>query len=167
MVSVQVVRRVLTISGLDRLVSIYPSLEAAMPARPPALTLVAGTAGTGDRIPPARVGQPQVPALAAGAADGNGAAITPAVVWKLVDALQDGVALADGNGMIRLASTRLEEMFGYCRGELTGRPVECLIPAHLQEAHRSHGPATRRHPRSAFTAGSKGSPAPVPADVSR
>ena len=74
----------------------------------------------------------------AGTLDGNGAAITPAVVWKLADALQDGVALADGSGAIVLANTRLEEMFGYPRGELTGRPVETLIPADLHQAHRSH-----------------------------
>ena len=100
-VTTQIVRRVLDISGLDRLVSIYPSLDAA---------------------------------------------ITPAVVWKLVDVFQDGVALADARGSIALANTRLEEMFGYQRGELTGRPVESLIPAHLQDAHRSHRAVYARAP---------------------
>ena len=33
-----------------------------------------------------------------------------------------------------LASRRLEEMFGYQHAELTGQPVERLIPAHLQAA---------------------------------
>jgi len=40
--------------------------------------------------------------------------------------------------MIMLANSRLEDMFGYLHGEALGRPVEALIPAHLQEAHRSH-----------------------------
>jgi PAS domain S-box-containing protein len=64
--------------------------------------------------------------------------VTPAVVWKLVDAFQDGVLLADGHGRIALANTRLEELFGYAHGELEGCPVDSLIPAHLQETHRGH-----------------------------
>jgi anti-anti-sigma regulatory factor len=47
-VTAQIVRRVRTLNGLDRLVSIYPSLEAATAARPPApvLALVAKVPGT-------------------------------------------------------------------------------------------------------------------------
>ena len=52
----------------------------------------------------------------------------PAVIRKMVDALQDGVALADAHGSIALANTRLEEMFGYQHGELAGRPVEYADP---------------------------------------
>ncbi len=43
-----------------------------------------------------------------------------AVAWKLLDALSDGVALADGDGTIAPASRRLEEMFGYNHAELPG-----------------------------------------------
>jgi hypothetical protein len=39
-------------------------------------------------------------------------AITPAVVGTLADVLQAGVVLADADGMIALASTALEQMFG-------------------------------------------------------
>jgi anti-sigma B factor antagonist len=55
-VTAQIVRRVLAINGLDRLVSIYPSLEAATAARPPApvLALVAESAGTNGHAPPRR-----------------------------------------------------------------------------------------------------------------
>ncbi len=105
-VTAQIVWRVRSISGLDRLVSIYPSLEAATAARPPALV-----------IP-----------LAAARPDGPAAAVYPAVVWKLVDALRDGVALADGGGRLALANMRLEEMFGYGHDELIGRPVETHVP---------------------------------------
>jgi anti-anti-sigma factor len=159
-VSVQIVRRVLVISGLDRLVSIYPSLEAAMAARPPApvLTLVAGMAGTDGHMPPPRAVQSPTPIRAAGAADGNGAAITPAVVWRLVDALQDGVVLSGPDGTIRLANARLEEMFGYPPGELPGHPVECLIPAHLQDAHRDHMASYALSPRARLM---RGGPRPV------
>ena len=149
-VTAQIVARVLSITGLDRLVSIYPSLDAATAARPPApvLALVAGiaAAGTGGHAPPRRARQARAPIRATGAPDRNGAVITPAVVWKLVDALQDGVALADGGGTIRLANSRLEEMFGYRHGQLTGRPVESLMPAHVHEADRGHRACNARAP---------------------
>ncbi len=63
------------------------------------------------------------------------AAIMPAgVLWKMIEAFNDGVALADGEGTLVLASRRLEKMFGYQHAELTGQPLERLIPAHLQAA---------------------------------
>lgn len=149
-VTAQIVRRVLGISGLDRLVSIYPSMEAATAARPPApvLALAAGIAtAAADHRAPRRAGGPKSTRFRmAGSPDGTGPVITPAVVWKLVDALQDGVALADGDGSIVLANSRLEEMFGYQHGELTGRSVETLVPAHLRKTHRSHRAAYARAP---------------------
>ena len=60
--------------------------------------------------------------------------MTPGVLWNMIEAFNDGVALADGEGTLVLASRRLEEMFGYQHAELTGQPVERLIPAHLQAA---------------------------------
>jgi len=125
-VTAQIVRRVLSLSGLDRLVSIYPSLEAATAARAPAAVI------------PVTAARPEGPA----------AAITPAVVAKLLDALQDGVALTDDGGTLALANLRLEEMFGYAHGELTGRPVESLIPAGLRAAHRDHRAAYAQAPRA-------------------
>ena len=150
-VTAQIVRRVLAINGLDRLVSIYPTLEAATAARPPALVLalVAEDAGAGinGHAPPRRPGGPtaQFPP-----ADGNRAAVFPAVVWQLVDAPQDGVALADSDGAIALANTRLQQMFGYQHAELLGQPIEFLLPVDLEAAHGSHraghAPASRTRP---------------------
>jgi PAS domain S-box-containing protein len=75
------------------------------------------------------------------------------VVWQLVNALQDGVALADSGGVIALANTRLEQMFGYQHAELLGQPIELLLPVDLEAAHRSHqarhAPAPRTWPRGA------------------
>ena len=57
-VTAQIVRRVLGINGLDRLVSIYPSLETATAARPPAPALASvaesARAGTNGNAPPRR-----------------------------------------------------------------------------------------------------------------
>ena len=125
-VTAPIVRRVLGLTGLDRLVSIYPSLEAATAARPPA------TVGP----------------LAAARPEGSAVAITPAVIRKLIDALQDGVALVDSHGALALANVRLEEMFGYAHAELIGRPVDSLLPAGLRAAHRSHRAVYDRAPRA-------------------
>ena len=141
-VTAQIVRRVLSYNGLDRLVSIYPSLEAAQAVRAPAevLGLVprpASVIADGQALP--RCSTPTGSHLAAAwPSDRNRAAVTSAELGSLVDALQDGVALADGDGVLVLASRRLEEMFGYEHGELLGQTVERLIPAGLQAAHRSH-----------------------------
>ncbi|MGO8885201.1 MAG: PAS domain S-box protein [Streptosporangiaceae bacterium] len=61
-----------------------------------------------------------------------------AAVWEMIDAFNDGVALADGDGTLVFANRRFEEMFGYQPAELHGQPVECLIPVHLRAAHRRH-----------------------------
>ena len=99
-VAAQFVRRILSLNGLDRLVPIYPSLQAATAARAPATVI------------PVAATRPERPV----------AGITPAVTGKLVDALQDGVALTDGGGTLVLANLRLEEMFGYPHAELTRPP---------------------------------------------
>ena len=150
-VTAQIVRRVLSYNGLDRLVPIYPSLEAAQAVRAPAeepglvprptsgraddQALPRGSTPTGSNLPAAR------------ASDRNRAAVTSAAVRSLVDTIQDGVALADSDGVLAVASRRLEEMFGYEHGELLGQRVERLIPADLQAAHRSHRATYAKAPR--------------------
>jgi len=132
----QGVRRVLDAAGLDRLISIHPSVDAAVGAGPSeaVISLAQRRARRqdddhiGSRRPARR--------RAAGPRDGLMAAgITPAVVWGLVDGLADGVVLTDGDGVLVLANRRAGEMFGYAQGELAGRRVESLIPARLRAAH--------------------------------
>lgn len=151
-VTSQIVRRVLSYKGLDRLVSIYPSLEAAQAVRAPAevLGLVPRQADVraDDQAPPRCPTPTGINLSAARPSDNNRAAVTSAEVRCLVDALQDGVALADRDGALALASQRLEEMFGYEHGELLGQAVERLIPADLQAAHRSHRATYAEKPRT-------------------
>jgi PAS domain S-box-containing protein len=123
------VSRVLGLRGLDRQVSVYPSLEAATAARLPAAAAVLAATRPRRASPPP---------------DGTGAAPVPP--GGLLEALQDAVALADGDGMIAAASARLEDMFGYGPGELAGLPVESLVPAGHQEAHRGYRAAWGRSP---------------------
>jgi anti-anti-sigma factor len=102
------VRRLLAAEGLDRLVSVYSSVEAAI------------TAGNPD-----------------GPENGlSPAPLNEAVLRQLVDALADGIVLVDEDGRIMLANRRAAAMFGSRPGELGGQLVESLMPAGLRDAHR-------------------------------
>jgi anti-anti-sigma factor len=132
----QGVRRTLDAAGLDRLISIHPSVEAAIgTAAPEAVISLAqwrAARRDDDQAGSGRAAWRR----AAGQRDGLMAAgITAAAVWGLVDGLADGVVLAEGDGVLLLANRRAEEMFGYAHGELAGRRVESLIPARLRAAH--------------------------------
>jgi anti-sigma B factor antagonist len=73
-VTAKIVSRVLSISGVDRLVCIYPSLEAATAAQPPAeaLARVAAPAGAGTNGQP-----PPHPAARAAHTPGTGSSAKP------------------------------------------------------------------------------------------
>jgi anti-anti-sigma factor len=125
------VLQMLGMSGAGRLVPVYPSVPAALAVlwsaanpRPDRAVLIS-----------ARL-EPREPA----------SAVSASLLWKMIDAVSDGVALADGGGTLVLANQRLEEMFRYRPGELTGQPVERLIPADLQASHRGHQAAYARAP---------------------
>ena len=59
-----------------------------------------------------------------------------AALRRLIDALADGIVLADEDGRIALANRRAAEMFGYFHGELAGQLVESLLPVGLRDMHR-------------------------------
>jgi len=50
----------------------------------------------------------------------------------------NGVVVVDGDGLMALVNTRMEEMFGYGREELVGQPVEMLIPERLRAGHAEY-----------------------------
>ncbi len=57
---------------------------------------------------------------------------------KLIDMLPEALVMANQRGEVLLVNSRTEQLFGYKREELLGRPVENLIPERLRAAHPSH-----------------------------
>ena len=121
------VRQLLAAQGLDRLVAVYLSVEAAVAAGEPD-----GPDPPGD---PASLAATARWPTAPSARSGSGP-LTEAVLRQLLDALADGIVLADEDGQVVLANRRAAAMFGYRPGELAGQPVESLVPAGLRHAHR-------------------------------
>ena len=131
-VAAPLVRRVLSIEGLDRLVAIYPRLDAAIAA--------------GSAVPaPSRTTSPPQASLTSAR---GVRAVTPAVLWQLLDALGDGLALAGEDGRIALVNRRCAEMFGYRREEMTGLPVDELVPAEVRAAHPGYRADYYRAPKA-------------------
>lgn len=56
----------------------------------------------------------------------------------LLDASPDAMLIANGQGEIVLANAQTERLFGWSRQELTGKPIEMLIPSRYHEKHGKH-----------------------------
>jgi anti-sigma B factor antagonist len=113
------VRRLLTAEGLDRLVPVYSSVEAAITAGEPD-----EPDPCGHPVPP--IVTPRWPAQSQDRQE-NGpgpAPLNEAVLRQLIDALADGIVLAGEDGRIVLANRRAVAMFGYRPAELAGQLVE-------------------------------------------
>jgi PAS domain S-box-containing protein len=136
------VRQLLAEQGLDRLVAVYPSVvAAAVAAGPP------DGPDPGDDPASLMAAPPRPGRLQATRGDGPEPGwLTRAVLRQLIDALADGIVLADEDGRIVLANRRAAAMFGYRRGELAGQQVESLVPAGLRDAHRLDRAAYARKP---------------------
>jgi len=52
-----------------------------------------------------------------------------------LESASQGVLAVNGSGAILLVNARLEEIFGYAREELLGRPVEILVPERFRGEH--------------------------------
>jgi PAS domain S-box-containing protein len=48
------------------------------------------------------------------------------------------ILVTDENGDINLVNPNAEKLFGYTREELSGKPIELLIPEPLKDIHRQH-----------------------------
>jgi len=61
-----------------------------------------------------------------------------------------GIVLVNQKGLIVMANPAAKELFGYQNTEMLGKPVEILIPGHLEERHKGHRENYQHnpHPRS-------------------
>lgn len=66
------------------------------------------------------------------------AAVSDELIWALVDAAPDALVMVNFDGLIELVNCQTEELFGYQRSGLLGRPVEVLIPEQRRSVHRAH-----------------------------
>lgn len=65
----------------------------------------------------------------------------------LLDAAPDATIIADEKGIIRMINRQAEDLFDYSRNEMTGQPVEILVPNSLHSAHAHHRANYVKEPR--------------------
>jgi formate hydrogenlyase transcriptional activator len=65
---------------------------------------------------------------------------------ELLNSLPDAIVIVDSEGRITSANAHASAMFGYSCEELTGQPVEMLVPEALRVRHVQHRSAFLRHP---------------------
>ena len=56
----------------------------------------------------------------------------------VLDHTNDGVVVADGDGVIVYANKPLLALFGYESGELVGEPIAILVPDYYRDHHSDH-----------------------------
>jgi len=57
---------------------------------------------------------------------------------ELLESAPDAMVIVDGAGVIQLVNAQTEQLFGYDRAELLGRPVEKLVPDRFRDRHTAH-----------------------------
>lgn len=67
---------------------------------------------------------------------------------RLLEIAPDGIVIVDGAGVIETVNSQMEELFGYDRKELIGRPIEMLIPERFRQQHVAHRQAYTAAPRA-------------------
>ena len=65
-----------------------------------------------------------------------------------IEAAPTGMIVTDAAGRIVLVNAHIEKLFGYARAELTGQPVELLVPPRFRGAHPSARSAFFRAPHA-------------------
>lgn len=66
----------------------------------------------------------------------------------LFDNASMGIIVANDRGQIVITNPFLEKQFGYGPQELSGRPIEDLIPGRFTDKHQQHVDGYIKHPRS-------------------
>ena len=65
----------------------------------------------------------------------------------ILEAASEGIVIVNAAGTIIAVNRQTEIMFGYPRSELTGRPLEMLLPERFRSKHLAHRTSYVRDPR--------------------
>jgi PAS domain S-box-containing protein len=65
----------------------------------------------------------------------------------LLESAPDAMMIVDPEGRIILVNSQTEKLFGYAREELTGQPVEILVPERFRAKHPAHRTGYSAEPR--------------------
>lgn len=68
------------------------------------------------------------------------------ICQALFDSAAEGLAVVDVEGKIKMANSRLEDMFGYAPNTLLGQPVDILVPTRHAASHVKHREAYNNAP---------------------
>lgn len=83
-----------------------------------------------------------------GASTVRSPARTEATFQAMLDAAPDAMVGVSGDGIIVMANSQTETLFGYEYEELIGRPVELLVPDRVKDAHSGHRASYFAEPRT-------------------
>ncbi|MEQ9562762.1 MAG: PAS domain S-box protein, partial [Woeseiaceae bacterium] len=62
--------------------------------------------------------------------------LPPATAKEILQSSNEAIVVADKRGQIVFANRQAEQLFGYTAGEMTGQPIELLMPDAFREAHK-------------------------------
>lgn len=96
---------------------------------------------------PIREDSGEVTGFAVAVRDVTGRVRAQAMFRGLLEAAPDGVVIVGAGGRIRIVNRQAEALFGYEREELTGKPIEVLIPERFREHHEAYRRDYSRAPR--------------------
>jgi len=66
---------------------------------------------------------------------------------EILESVPDALVIADERGNVTFANGSAEQLFGYLRADLLGRPIEFLLPARYRATHRMHRAGYQAAPR--------------------